>query len=210
VDFEDPEWISFMQGITICIECSGVHRGFGSHISKVRSMKLDALEPELVLLMSSIGNFKANTKIFEFSMPDAQRILPNCDRPTREAFLKAKYVEKRWIPALEDWQAQMMMLMRRKNPFKPTTVLAALVQPGADINWHRGGKQRTLLHKCVLSLNLSSALLLLKRECEVDPIDSAGMTPLHVAAQINSAPMARLLMQHGASTSILDAERRMP
>jgi Arf-GAP/coiled-coil/ANK repeat/PH domain-containing protein len=206
----DPEWISFMQGITICIECCGVHRSFGSHISKVRSMKLDALEPEMILLMTSIGNFKANTKVFEFSMPEGQRIAPNADRANREAFLKAKYVERRWIPVIEDWAAHITNLMRRKNPFKAHTVLGAMVHTGADINWHRPGNQKTLLHKCVTSDNLTSALLLLKRECAVDPVDSAGMTPLHHAAQINSAPMARLLLQHGASMSALDQQRRTP
>jgi len=143
-------------------------------------------------------------------MPDTQRIQPNCDRASREAFLKAKYVEKKWIPVIEDWQAHVAMLMRRKKPFKPTTLLSALVQPSADINWHRPGNQKTLLHKCVAANNLVSALLLLKLECQVDSVDSSGMTPLHIAAQVNSAPMARLLMQHGASTTSLDSQKRTP
>lgn len=37
----DPEWASLNLGILMCIECSGVHRNLGSHISKVRSLGLD-------------------------------------------------------------------------------------------------------------------------------------------------------------------------
>lgn len=37
----DPEWASLNLGVLMCIECSGVHRNLGSHISKVRSLGLD-------------------------------------------------------------------------------------------------------------------------------------------------------------------------
>lgn len=36
-----PEWASLNLGILMCIECSGIHRNLGSHISKVRSLGLD-------------------------------------------------------------------------------------------------------------------------------------------------------------------------
>lgn len=39
--FPDPEWASLNLGVLMCIECSGVHRNLGSHISKVRSLGLD-------------------------------------------------------------------------------------------------------------------------------------------------------------------------
>ena len=36
-----PEWASINLGMLVCIECSGIHRNLGSHISKVRSLDLD-------------------------------------------------------------------------------------------------------------------------------------------------------------------------
>ena len=42
-----PTWASINLGVTLCIECSGIHRGLGVHISKVRSITLDDWEPEL-------------------------------------------------------------------------------------------------------------------------------------------------------------------
>lgn len=37
----DPDWASLNLGVLMCIECSGIHRNLGSHISKVRSLDLD-------------------------------------------------------------------------------------------------------------------------------------------------------------------------
>lgn len=39
--FLDPSWGVVNKGIMVCIECSGVHRSMGVHISKVRSVELD-------------------------------------------------------------------------------------------------------------------------------------------------------------------------
>jgi len=35
-----------ISGVFLCIRCSGIHRGMGTHISKVKSIDLDAWTPE--------------------------------------------------------------------------------------------------------------------------------------------------------------------
>ena len=46
-DGENPNWASINLGIMLCIECSGIHRSLGVHISKVRSVTLDDWDPDL-------------------------------------------------------------------------------------------------------------------------------------------------------------------
>ncbi|WMV46484.1 hypothetical protein MTR67_039869 [Solanum verrucosum] len=50
----EPDWASLNLGILICIECSGIHRNLGVHISKVRSILLDVRVWELAYHLGSI------------------------------------------------------------------------------------------------------------------------------------------------------------
>ena len=43
-----PDWASINLGILVCIECSGIHRSLGVHVSKVRSLTLDKWEEQTV------------------------------------------------------------------------------------------------------------------------------------------------------------------
>lgn len=57
----DPDWASLNLGALICIECSGIHRHLGTHLSRVRSLDLDDWPLELVTVMTAIGNALANS-----------------------------------------------------------------------------------------------------------------------------------------------------
>ncbi|KAM4727459.1 arf-GAP with coiled-coil, ANK repeat and PH domain-containing protein 1-like [Rhinophrynus dorsalis] len=77
----EPEWASINLGVTLCIECSGIHRSLGVHFSKVRSLTLDSWEPELLKLMCELGNNTING-IYEARI-DEMNIKKPTSRSTR-------------------------------------------------------------------------------------------------------------------------------
>eukprot|EP00596_Hydrurales_sp_CCMP1899_P000219 CAMPEP_0119036974 /NCGR_PEP_ID=MMETSP1177-20130426/5034_1 /TAXON_ID=2985 /ORGANISM="Ochromonas sp, Strain CCMP1899" /LENGTH=1026 /DNA_ID=CAMNT_0006997571 /DNA_START=226 /DNA_END=3306 /DNA_ORIENTATION=+ len=96
----DPDWLSLNLGCLICIDCSGVHRSLGVHISKVRSLTLDDLEPEEYLFIQRIGNNVSNS-IWEASVPVEYKKPQLSDSyAKRERFIRAKYQSKLFLAPL--------------------------------------------------------------------------------------------------------------
>ena len=44
----DPTWASANLGVYLCLNCSGVHRSLGTHITQVRSITMDAWFPDQI------------------------------------------------------------------------------------------------------------------------------------------------------------------
>lgn len=52
-----PEWASVTLGVFMCLECSGQHRSLGTHISFVRSVRMDSwTEKQIAMMKASGGN----------------------------------------------------------------------------------------------------------------------------------------------------------
>lgn len=121
----EPDWASLNLGILLCIECSGVHRNLGVHISKVRSLTLDVKvwEPSVINLFQSVGNLFGNSVWEELipkwesdhgsnaideniervnseqARPEAEFLKPDARDPlsVKEKFIHAKYAEKQFV-----------------------------------------------------------------------------------------------------------------
>lgn len=87
-----PRWASWNLGCFVCIRCSGIHRSMGTHISKVKSVDLDAWTDEQVELMVKWGNAKCNS-YWESKLPDGY--VP--DQLKIENFIRTKYDLKKWV-----------------------------------------------------------------------------------------------------------------
>jgi len=103
-----PTWASKKLGVFICENCAGLHRRLGTHITEVRSVRLDNWEPAWLDLMRRAGNAKAKA-YFEHSVPDEERFsggtvqvggdrLDKADAARLERWIRAKYEERRYVP----------------------------------------------------------------------------------------------------------------
>ncbi|XP_038892774.1 ADP-ribosylation factor GTPase-activating protein AGD4-like isoform X3 [Benincasa hispida] len=108
----EPEWASLNLGILLCIECSGVHRNLGVHISKVRSIILDVKvwEPSILDLFRNLGNAYCNSIWEGLFLADTgsnntqHAVATSIPKPSpkdaiqlRERYIQAKYVEKQFV-----------------------------------------------------------------------------------------------------------------
>ncbi|KAK3332029.1 hypothetical protein B0T19DRAFT_380683 [Cercophora scortea] len=87
-----PRWASWNLGVFVCIRCSGIHRGMGTHISRVKSVDLDSWTDEQLQSILNWGNARANkyweAKLAPGHMPSESKI---------ENFIRTKYELKRWV-----------------------------------------------------------------------------------------------------------------
>lgn len=183
----DPDWASINLGILVCINCSGIHRNLGVHVSKVRSFTLDKWEPDMLKMMVAIGNERANA-IFEAFIPsDIQKPDPQSDRNYREKYIKQKYVEHRFVkqeedPSVKDLSEENELLYSLAKSGDVVDVLKSLAS-GADVNYTNeedGGK--TPLHVATIESNVLVVLLLTQNRANVNAQDQLQKTPLHYAA----------------------------
>ncbi|KAI1820221.1 ArfGap-domain-containing protein [Xylaria intraflava] len=92
------EWVSINMGIILCIECSGIHRSLGTHISKVRSLTLDitSFTLDTVEMLLLVGN-RVSNMIWEAKLDPSLKPGPQASREQRLRFITAKYVERAYV-----------------------------------------------------------------------------------------------------------------
>ena len=94
-----PEWVSLNLGVLVCIECSGIHRSLGVHLSKIRSLRLDQLTDAEYALIDSLGNDFANS-VWESGVNNQsgwKKPVSNDPRKVKEEWIKSKYMWKGFI-----------------------------------------------------------------------------------------------------------------
>jgi hypothetical protein len=86
----EPAWASVNQGVVICITCAGAHRSLGAHVSKVKSLSLDAWkEEEVQAFLAKGGNAEVNRKLLgRMQLP---RPTKESSRADLDVYIIAKY-----------------------------------------------------------------------------------------------------------------------
>uniref|UniRef100_A0A3B3RDD0 Arf-GAP with coiled-coil, ANK repeat and PH domain-containing protein n=1 Tax=Paramormyrops kingsleyae TaxID=1676925 RepID=A0A3B3RDD0_9TELE len=219
----EPRWASINLGITLCIQCSGIHRSLGVHFSKVRSLTLDMWEPELLKLMCELGNDVINN-IYEARREElgARKPKSGDSRPEIEAYIRAKYVDKRFVlkPSIAEQRSKIMALIRRdKNlgsslehlpprPPPPTPILrpaSHLSVKSADCGTQQSRERNREMWACTAS---TTSLPDPERGPAV-PQEPKACSPglqLYWAAYACSLPDMTEAIAHGAEVNWVNAE----
>ncbi|XP_061137474.1 BAR_ACAPs and ArfGap_ACAP domain-containing protein [Syngnathus typhle] len=213
---EEPRWAAVNLGITVCIQCSGIHRSLGVHVSKVRSLTLDSWEAEQLKLLCVLGNDAINN-IYEARCHD--RIKPTTESPhaEKEAWIRDKYVEKAFVRRKDgamlhdDVEASPLSHLYRAAVAGDLVALVAALAQGAPVNGSLGQEEgRTALIGAAQGGSLLASEFLLQNGANVNHRDRRGQGALHAAATAGHTGQVCLLLKRGANQYAVDESGRDP
>lgn len=201
---KNPDWASISLGCLLCIECSAVHRGMGTHISKIRSCTLDlaAWTPELISVFSLIGNTFFNS-IWEAKV--VNKMASSDSRETKVSYIKEKYCKKTWVDhevhtsLLEGLSVQ--SAIRRLGSGQLLPSIQSIIATDSQVN--KIALIEFVIQNGALINSIETMTLNTRRGTEI-----FHCTQLQAAALLHDADIISYLLRKGSSLDPEDNEGR--
>ncbi|KAL5013645.1 hypothetical protein ScPMuIL_007915, partial [Solemya velum] len=197
----DPEWLSTNLGILMCLECCGIHREMGVHISRTQSMVIDEMGTSKLLLARVVGNRGFND-IMEATVDPSLKPNPSSPMDDRREYIKAKYEQHRYAIITctdkEELKQDLKQAVLSRDIFAMLQVHAEgldLMSVLPDVS-----NEETALHLAVhqedgTSLPLVDFIVQNSSIGNLDKRMKNGNTALHLCAELNRTECMKLLLR---------------
>jgi len=199
------DWVSINLGIIICIECSGIHRSLGTHITKVRSLTLDvtSFTPDIIEILLKVGNRISNA-IWEARLDPGLKPGPMSTREQRLHFITSKYADRAFVAPITPNMShyanpeETLLASVKKNDIQNVLYALALRANANARDRSRG------THAVFLALAAADPA---SPSATASPASSPGSATRPGTAQPTrkAFPVAELLLQNGAELPMLPA-----
>uniref|UniRef100_A0A1A7Z7D0 ArfGAP with RhoGAP domain, ankyrin repeat and PH domain 3 n=1 Tax=Iconisemion striatum TaxID=60296 RepID=A0A1A7Z7D0_9TELE len=155
----NPDWASINLCVVICKNCAGQHRGLGTMVSKVQSLKLDTSvwSNEIVQLFIMLGNDRAN-EFWAGHLPVSEELDCDASPEQRREFITQKYREGRFRLTHPSFSCQEELLKVLCAAVSEQTLLRTVTQifseaESANCSSQSAGSQGHAGHMDPLSLS---------------------------------------------------------
>ncbi|KAL0268563.1 UNVERIFIED_CONTAM: hypothetical protein PYX00_010454 [Menopon gallinae] len=219
----DATWLSTNFGIIVCIECSGIHRDLGVHISRIQSLTLDNIGTSQLLLARYMTNQEFN-RVMEANLHNS-KLTPNSSMEERYDYIRAKYVDRKFVRRSCRDEHDLLSELEHAVNNKSLHHLLQVYAEGVDLTLELPTSEmgETALHLAILremgdSLhlvdflvqNMSSSGLDKPTLLVQDNLENSLNTPLHLCAIHDKVECMKLLLRSGADPLRKNALNRTP
>lgn len=223
---DKPTWLSTNLGVLVCIECSGIHRDLGVHLSRIQSLTLDNINTSQLLIAHNMGNDFFN-EIFEAKLKQIELIAANIATPKlkpyssmeeRLTFIRSKYVDRKFCLTNYHDSAQQLNCLKEAVIGKDLKKLLQLFGEGFDIASCISDDQETSIHlSCKASredtgyeCDLFILDFIIQNSRAINKQNARGETPLHYCAKYSLPECMKLLLRSGADVNIRNNNGETP
>uniref|UniRef100_A0A7N8X0D1 Un-named sa1614 n=1 Tax=Mastacembelus armatus TaxID=205130 RepID=A0A7N8X0D1_9TELE len=209
----DPGWLSTNLGILTCIECSGIHREMGVHVSRIQSLSLDSLGTSDLLLARNIGNSGFNEILEANLLSPSLKPSQHSHMAERKDFILSKYQDVHFVRRSHSSVAALRLGLQEATKscdiYSLIHLYAQRTELSQPLHTHIQEKGETALHLAVLLADRTSLHILdfLAQNCSnVDAQTSAGNTALHYSCLHNKTDCVKLLLRARANIHISNTD----